>query len=138
MADAEQIDKPAAVPTFTDNTGHVWSLVIDWGAMRRSAAAGVDLSEVEVHLADFYRGSHLLVNALWSILREQCQSIRLTQEGFEARVTGAAVPAAADALIEALKRFFYQERAELLELAVAEVRKDFRELPDRLRKQSAA
>lgn len=123
---------------FTDSDGRQWVLRLTWAAMRRSAAAGVDLSKVELYLADWFRGSHTLIDALYAVLKPQCEAEKppMDQESFEERIAGPVVPRAAAALVQALENFFPPERAELLAEALEETRREFAGLREQLRRSS--
>ena len=121
---------------FTDNDGRTWVLRVTWAAMRRSAAAGVDLSKVELFLGDWFRGSHTLIDALYAVLKAECETAKIDQDAFEERISGPVVPLAAEALIKALENFFPPERAELLSEAVDETKLEFAGIRERLRKSS--
>jgi len=129
----------STVTNFKDAQGHEWHISIDWAAMRRSAAAGVDLSKVEMYFGDWFRGSHTVVDALYAVCQPECERWKpapLDRDSFEARIVGDVVPAAAEALVDALQNFFQKERAELLADAVQETKAEFAQLRAQLRKSS--
>jgi len=122
---------------FIDGTGSRWNCRVTWAAIRRSQAAGVDLTKVEEYLGDFYRCSPNLIDALWSVLEPACkeQGIRTLAE-FEERVSGEVLEGARDALLEGLRDFFPKGRAILIQAAANDVEKQLRALYVQLPKQS--
>lgn len=119
--------------TFTDANGRVWTLRLDWAAMRRSKSAGVDLSKIEEVLADFYRCGTELAEAVWA-----CVDLRgqvANRDDFEAALTGPVMDAARDALIEAVKDFFPESRREFITAAQADVVSQFAQVLEASRTQ---
>lgn len=129
----EQEMKPAF---FTDCSGQRWDMRVDWAAMRRSAAAGVDLSKVEEYLGDFYRGSVSLVDAVWAVISPEAERMRVDRETFERRVSGEVLEQMIEALRGGLTNFFPSRRGELIELADAEIRRELTDLLIRFAKPS--
>lgn len=113
---------------FTDSQGSQWYCRITWAAMRRSTAAGVDLSLVEEHLGDFHRGSPKLIDALWAVLSPQAEEAKITREHFEDRMTGAVLEQAKDALLGGLEDFFPPSRGALIAAAEKEVKQQMEKL----------
>ncbi len=94
---------------------------VDWGAIRRSREAGVDLSMIEEMLGDFYRGSDRLITALWAVLSPTAKSEGIDKDTFESSVSGEAIAAARDALIESVAAFFPSDRRAMITVANSEV-----------------
>ena len=103
-----------------------YTIRIDWAAMKRAKAAGVDLSLTEELLGDFFRGSPLLAEALWAICKPQAGG--LTQEQFEAPRRGQVLADAIDALVAGLVDFFPQQRGKAREAAVRQVKEQIEAL----------
>lgn len=134
---SDKTEKPAADrQRFKDAAGREWFCRVDWSAMRRSEAAGVDLSIVEQYLGEFYRGSHKLVDALWSVLGPSAHEQQISREQFESGITGEAMVRGREALLAGCEVFFPSGRAMLMQQANAEIGAEIRGLLDRSRKQS--
>ena len=112
--------------TFTDATGRVWSLRLDWQAMRRAKAAGVDLSKIEESLPDLYRCGVELSEAVWACL--DLRGGAVNRDEFESALVGDAMEAARDALLQAVIDFFPEHRRRLIAGAIADVRRQMAEL----------
>jgi hypothetical protein len=121
---------------FKDNLGREWFCRVDWGAMRRSEAAGVDLSMVEVYMADFHRGSIKLIDALWAVLSPAAKAAEVTKEQFEQAMGGEAMILGREALLAGCKDFFPPSRAELITQADREISAEIRGLLKPLPKPS--
>lgn len=114
--------------SFTDASGQEWPLNVDWGAMRRSREAGVDLSMFEELLGDFYRGSDKLVAALWAVVEPWARSRELSRDAFEDGVRGEVITAAREALIQSVAAFLPSDRAAMILLASQDVQNQLAEL----------
>ncbi len=121
---------------FEDEKGRSWNCRIDWAAMRRAKGAGVDLSKVEEHLGDFYRGSVSLIDALWAVVAKQAETAKLSLADFEAGMTGDAISRGTEALVEGLRNFFPPSRSKLIAAANDEVKDGMAELHERFVKPS--
>lgn len=119
---------------FEDNQGRKWSCRVTWAAIRRSANAGVDLSKVEEHLGEFYRGSASLVDALWAVCGIGMTD--MTRDDFETAIDKTVIDSAREALIAGVEDFFPESRAELIRAGVAEVEKQLADIRNQLRKPS--
>lgn len=114
---------------FSDSVGYVWNCRVTWAAIRRSQAAGVDLTLVEQHLGEFYQCSPKLIDALWSVLEPAGKEGGVkTREEFEERVSGEVLEAARDALLEGLAAFFPRGRVILIRAAANDVEKQLQAL----------
>lgn len=125
-----------ASPRFKDAAGREWFCRVDWSAIRRSAAGGVDLSMLESHLGDFYRGSILLVDALWAVLGPEADKQNIDRETFEAGMVGEAMVRGREALLAGCTDFFPSQRAKLMHAANAEIVAEIRGLLSLSQKQS--
>lgn len=114
--------------SFTDSKTRVWTCRITWAALRRSTAAGVDLSIVEDHLGDFYRGSPKMLDALWAVLSEDANTQNVDRDDFENSITGDTIESARDALLQGLKDFFPSQRAALIAAAAEDVKTQIEKL----------
>lgn len=121
---------------FADAAGRRWFCGVDWAAMRRAKAVGIDLSRCEEHLGDFARGSTALVDALWAVVALRATEEQVTKEMFEAGLTGEAMERGRVALLEGVEDFFPSGRAELIRAAATEVDAEIQSLRDQLRKPS--
>lgn len=121
---------------FEDIAGRGWCCRVDWSAMQRSQAAGVDLSRAEEYLGDFYRGSALLINALWAVVGPEATKVGVTREMFEQGIRGETIEAAREALLAGLEDFFPKSRGELMRVAADEVAAEIRALVEASRKRS--
>lgn len=122
---------------FTDATGRVWSGRVDWGAMRRSREAGVDLSTIEELLGDFYRGSDKLITALWAVMEPTARAEQCSREVFEGAVTGDVIAVARDALIDSVAAFFPSDRRAIITVTNHDVSQEFAALVSKSQKQSS-
>lgn len=114
--------------SFTDASGREWSLNMDWGAMRRSRQAGVDLSMFEELLGDFYRGSDKLITALWAVVEPWAKSREFSREAFEDGVSGEVISTAREALVQSVVAFLPRDRAEMIVMASQDVQNQLAEL----------
>lgn len=121
---------------FADAVGRRWFLRVDWAAMRRAKAVGVDLSRVEEQLGDFARGSLLLADTIWAVVSDAAADCGVSKEQFESGLTGEAMERGRVALLEGVEDFFPSGRAELIRAAATEVDAEIQSLRDRLRKPS--
>jgi hypothetical protein len=121
---------------FVDGTGLRWDCRVTWAAIRRSQAAGVDLTKVEEYLGDFYRCSPSLIDAIWSVVEPAAKAAGVTLEAFELRVGGENLEAARAALLAGLQNFFPKGRAVLIAAAVQSVEDQFEQIREQLPKQS--
>ena len=87
-------------------------------------------------MADFYRGSHKLVDALEAILREQIEAAKLTRAEFEQRIAGEVMERAVAALVAGLVDFFPPTRASLITAANDEITRELADLRKRFVKSS--
>ena len=101
--------------SFTDENGRAWTLRLDWAAMRRAKAAGVDLSQIESIIHLLHAGGVELIDALWACL--DLNGGPVNRDEFERAVTGDTIGYARMALIEAVKDFFPAARAEAIDAA---------------------
>lgn len=111
---------------FVDATGRSWSLRLDWAAMRRAKAAGVDLSKIEEVIPDLYRCGTELAEAVWACLDMRGQAVN--RDDFEGALTGPAMDAARDALLAAVSDFFPESRRQFIEAARTDVVDQFSKL----------
>lgn len=118
--------------SFSDGVGVTWNCRVTWAAIRRSAAAGVDLSKIEDHLADFHRCSPALVDAVWAVCSMDAKSLDIDRDNFENRLSGEVLEAARVALIAGVEDFFPPGRARLIRAAENEVATQMRALLDQL------
>jgi len=107
--------------SFSDDSGVSWNCRVTWAAIRRSAAAGVDLSKIEEYLGDFYRCSPLLVDAVWAVCCDDAYGLGVERPEFERRLTGDTLEAAREALISGIENFFPKGRGKLIRAAANEV-----------------
>lgn len=121
--------------TFTDGTGRVWALRLDWAAMRRAKAAGVDLSKIEEITPDLFRCGVELIESVWACL--DLSRGPVNRDEFEAALTGEVMPAARDALFAAVMDFFPESRRAYIAAARAQVEHEFAELRRQLALQGS-
>lgn len=109
--------------TFDDAAGRTWSCRVDWAAMRRSKAAGVDLSKYEEHLEAFYMLGPELIDALWAVVSPQGKNPGMVETlvQFEQSLTGEHLERARDALAAGVCEFYPESRAAHIKAAVQAV-----------------
>lgn len=120
---------------FKDAAGREWYCRVDWAAMRRSVAVGVDLSQVEAHLGDFFRGSTKLLDALWAVIGPAATAVGVSQEQFESGIVGEGMERARVALLAGVRDFFPKSRAEVIDAAESELHGEIRSLLSQSRRQ---
>lgn len=103
--------------TFTDNTGRVWMLAVNVGAIKRvRALCGVDLNSI-IELDEKNKPSAkllerlstdpvLLVDVLYAVCKPECDSKNVTDEEFGAAMAGDAIDLATSALLDEIIDFF--------------------------------
>ena len=103
--------------TFTDNTGRVWMLAVNVGAIKRvRALCGVDLNSI-IELDEKNKPSAkllerlstdpvLLVDVLYAVCKPECDSKNVTDEDFGMAMAGDAVEHATTALLDEIIDFF--------------------------------
>ena len=107
--------------SFSDGSGVCWNCRVTWAAIRRSAAAGVDLSKIEEHLGDFHRCAPSLVDAVWAVCCDDAKGLGVDRDEFEQRLTGDTLEDAREALISGIENFFPKARGKLIRAAADEV-----------------
>jgi hypothetical protein len=123
---------------FKDAAGREWFCRVDWAAIRRSEAAGVDLSSIEEHLGAFHRGSIKLVDALWAVLQPAAETKGVTLEQFELGIRGTVLDTSREALLAGVSDFFPPLRSRLMRAANAEVTAEIQSLVSQSTRQSIA
>lgn len=106
--------------------------------MRRAVAAGVDLSNAEQQLGDWFRGSVSLVDALWAVIEPQAKSLDVDRDTFERNCCGDTLDEALEALIAGIVDFFPSQRGRLLTAAAAEIKREIAELVSKTQTENSA
>ena len=103
--------------TFTDNTGRVWMLAVNVGAIKRvRALCGVDLNSI-IELDEKNKPSAkllerlstdpvLLVDVLYAVCKAECDQKGVTDEDFGMAMGADAVEYATTALLDEIIDFF--------------------------------
>lgn len=106
------------MPVWTDNTGRSWSIVIDPVSLKRvKDLAGVNLVAdlVDAKLfSNLATDPVLLCAVLYALCKPQADAANVTPEQFGHALTGDAVGAATDALLEGLIDFFPNPRRRMV------------------------
>jgi hypothetical protein len=95
--------------TFLDAAGHTWSVAINTNAVKRAKdSAGVYL--VDIVDGDLYGrlalDPVLVCDVAWGVCEPEAKSRKVTREDFNAVLTGDAIAAARQAILEDLVDFF--------------------------------
>lgn len=113
-------------PTFTDLSGRVWPLTLNFGLAQdiRKSFPGVDFLNAHNGQAFQVLGSddEVLVGVLWMLCEQQATAQQITPEAFAAGLAGDALEAAEEALERCVILFTRPARRPVLEVLLGKAR----------------
>jgi len=111
--------------TFSDNTGRVWSVTINVGAVKRVRdACGVNLLDAVggTLIQQLIDDPVLLADIVYCLVKDQADAAGITDEQFGRCLAGDAIDAATAAVLEELVDFFPLRRRTILRKALAKAK----------------
>jgi len=111
--------------TFTDNSGRVWSVTINVGAVKRVRdACGINLLDAVggTLIQQLIDDPVLLADIVYCLVKDQADAAGITDEQFGRCLAGDAIDAATAAVLEELVDFFPLRRRTVLRKALEKAR----------------